>query len=418
MPRSARLPRPLATLGLAAVGSVLLVACSPSSASTRSPSPGGGSAAKPASTEVPPNISVVPTDGTRDVRPDAAVKVAADSGSIDSVVVHPNGDTTSFLTGTLGQGSRTWTSTAALDAGVDYVVEVSAHGQGGGQSSARTTFTTLTPKRLTTSTSPLDGETVGIAMPISLHFNAPVAPERQANLVSHLQVATTPAVEGAWHWFAPDEVHFRPKDFWPPGTKVTLNAHLRGVTAGSDFYGLGDWAMTFTIGAKHVSVIDAAAHTMTVSDGDKQLYSWPVSVGRPKNPTLEGTLVVQYKQQDVLMDSQSIGIPRGSPDGYYEHVYWDTAISTDGFFIHAAPWSEWAQGSQNVSHGCVNLSPARAQTFYNFTQKGDLVYVKNTGRLADASDGEGDWQIPYDQFPNSGAGAPPPAANPQQPGGL
>jgi lipoprotein-anchoring transpeptidase ErfK/SrfK len=275
----------------------------------------------------------------------------------------------------------------------------------------------MVPKRLTTATQPLDGETVGVAMPITLRFNAPVASEKQANLVSHLKVSTSTPVDGAWHWFAPDEVHFRPKDFWATGTKVTLQADLLGVDAGNDTFGLGNWTMSFTVGAKHVSTIDAATHQMVVTENDKTLYTWPVSVGRPKNPTLEGTLYVQYRQQDVLMDSQSIGIPRNSPDGYYEHVFWDTAVSSDGFFIHAAPWSEWAQGSTNVSHGCVNLSTARAQTFYNFSLKGDLVYVKNTGRPADASDGEADWNIPFEQFANSG-GAASPAASPAQPGGL
>jgi lipoprotein-anchoring transpeptidase ErfK/SrfK len=343
--------------------------------------------------------------------------VSADSGALDAVVVHPSGDTASFLTGALGDGARTWTSTAPLSPGTDYVVEVSAHSAGGSTSTARTTFATMTPKRLTTATQPEDGETVGVAMPISLRFNAPVASEQQSNLVSHLKVTTNPPVDGAWHWFAPTEVHFRPKDFWAPGTKVTVEADLLGVPAGNDVYGLGNWTMNFTIGTKHVSTIDAASHQMVVTENDKTLYTWPVSVGRPKNPTLEGTLYVQYKQQDVLMDSQTIGIPRSSPDGYYEHVYWDTAISTDGFFIHSAPWSEWAQGSQNVSHGCVNLSPARAQTFFTFSQRGDLVYVKNTGRPADASDGEADWNIPFEQFANSG-GASTPAASPAQPGGL
>jgi lipoprotein-anchoring transpeptidase ErfK/SrfK len=377
----------------------------------------GAATAASATAAPPPNLSVVPADGTKEVRLDTAVKVSADGGAIDSVVVHPSGDNVSFLTGALGDRSRSWTSTAPLSPGTDYVVEVTAHSSTGGQSTARTGFATMTPKRLTTATQPQDGDTVGVAMPISLHFNQPVAQDKQANLVSHLKVTTSTPVDGAWHWFAPNEVHFRPKDFWTSGTKVTLQANLLGVDAGNDTYGLGSWTMSFTIGAKHVSTIDVAAHQMVVTENDKTLYTWPVSAGRPKNPTLEGTLFVQYKQQDVLMDSQSIGIPRSSPDGYYEHVYWDTAVSSDGFFIHSAPWSEWAQGSQNVSHGCVNLSPARAQTFFDFSQKGDLVYVKNTGRPADASDGEADWNIPYEQFANSG-GASTPAASPSQPGGL
>lgn len=30
-------------------------------------------------------------------------------------------------------------------------------------------------------------------------------------------------------------------------------------------------------------------------------------------------------------------------------------------FVHAAPWSVAQQGSSNVSHGCINLSPDNAQ---------------------------------------------------------
>jgi len=418
MPQTPRFPRPLTALVLAAAGSVALVACSPSSPASSS-TPGGAApaGATSATAAPPPNLAVVPADGAKDVRLDTAVTVTADGGSIDSVLVHPSGDTTAFLTGTLGDGSRTWTSAAPLSPGTDYVVEVAAHNTGGAQSTARTTFTTMTPKRLTTDTEPVDGETVGVAMPIVLHFNNPVAADKQANLVSHLHVTTNPPVTGDWHWFAPDEVHFRPQDFWASGTKVTLQADLLGIDAGNDVFGLGNWTMSFTIGDKHVSTIDAATHQMVVTSNDKTLYTWPMSAGRPRNPTLQGALYVQYKQYDVLMDSATIGIPRNSPDGYYEHVYWDTAISTDGFFVHSAPWSEWAQGSQNVSHGCVNLSPARAETFYNFSQKGDLVYVKNTGRPADSSDGEADWNIPWAQWANSG-GASTPAASPAQPGGL
>jgi hypothetical protein len=39
----------------------------------------------------------------------------------------------------------------------------------------------------------------------------------------------------------------------------------------------------------------------------------------------------------------------------------------------------WAQGKQNVSHGCVNVSPANAQYFYSTFSWGDVVDIKNTG---------------------------------------
>ena len=64
------------------------------------------------------------------------------------------------------------------------------------------------------------------------------------------------------------------------------------------------------------------------------------------------------------------------------------------------------QGVRDVSHGCVNASPSAAQTFFNFSQVGDAVVVKNTARVADEGDGEGDWQVPFAQYANSGPTAP------------
>jgi lipoprotein-anchoring transpeptidase ErfK/SrfK len=252
-------------------------------------------------------------------------------------------------------------------------------------------------------------------MPIKLHFNADIPADRQLDLVSRVSVSSTPQVNGAWRWFAPDEVHWRPQVYWPSGAKVDVVANFRGLDVGGGVWGLANWTDTFTIGDSHVSYIDGHTHLMTVTSNGQTLSTWPASIGRPSNPTIGGTLVVLYKQQDVLMDSLSIGIPRTSPDGYYEHVYWDTAISTNGFFVHSAPWSEASQGNRNVSHGCVNLSPEHAITFYNFSRPGDVVIASNTGRAAEAGDGEGDWQVPFAQFANSGGQV---AAPSSLPGGI
>jgi lipoprotein-anchoring transpeptidase ErfK/SrfK len=183
---------------------------------------------------------------------------------------------------------------------------------------------------------------------------------------------------------------------------VNVSAKLRGVEAGGGAWGFGDFTSAMTIGEKHLSVVDVASHMMQVFQNDQLVQTWPISAGRANLPTIGGTLYVPYKSQDVKMDSLTLGIPRNSPDGYFDHVYWNTAISFNGFYIHAAPWDIAQQGVENVSHGCVNISPDRATTFFHFSQVGDIVQVKNSPRVADAGDGEGDWQIPFAQWANSG----------------
>jgi lipoprotein-anchoring transpeptidase ErfK/SrfK len=251
---------------------------------------------------------------------------------------------------------------------------------------------------LRTSMRPQDGDTVGVGMPIILRFSADVAPEHRLQLVDHIRVTSVPAVLGAWHWFAPDEVHWRPASYWSPGTQVAVTADLDGVPAGGGVLGQDRWWRTFTVGPRHVSIVDTVTHRMQVFDGDRPVDTWPLSAGRSDLQTINGTLYVRYKVQDVLMDSTTIGIPRDAWDGYYEHVYWNTAISTDGYYVHGAPWSLAAQGFTNVSHGCVNLSPEHAMAFFNFSRPGDIVTVQGSTRPATAEDGEGDWQMSFDQF--------------------
>ena len=243
-----------------------------------------------------------------------------------------------------------------------------------------------------TSMRPEDGTTVGVGMPVIIRFATDVGRAERLEVTRHIRVTSVPPMRGAWHWFSPSEAHWRPATYWPPGTQVAVTADL----------GRDHWWKTFTVGAKHVSVVDTVRHRMRVFDGDRLIGTWPLSAGRSDLPTISGTLYVRYKNQDVLMDSESIGIPREAWDGYYEHVFWNTAVSTDGYYVHGAPWSLAAQGVTNVSHGCINLSPEHAETFFKFSRVGDIVVVRGTTQPATSEDGEGDWQMPFEQFAREG----------------
>jgi hypothetical protein len=105
-------------------------------------------------------------------------------------------------------------------------------------------------------------------------------------------------------------------------------------------------------------------------------------------------------------------IPGGS-EYYNEAVYDDTAVSSDGYFIHAAPWvcygdscSLYPYGDTNSSHGCINLSTDNAVTYYNWSQVGDPVEVVGSTLEASYTDGEGDWQTPWSDFTQGGLDVP------------
>ena len=82
---------------------------------------------------------------------------------------------------------------------------------------------------------PLKGSQVGVGMPVIVTFDVPVKNRREFE--KNLHVTSSPAQEGSWHWYHSREVRFRPKNYWKPGTKVTVAANINGLNAGGGVYG-------------------------------------------------------------------------------------------------------------------------------------------------------------------------------------
>ena len=359
----------------------------------------------------PPDVAISPSDHTADVPLDAPVTVSSGTGSFTSVAVTKVGDSTA-VPGALAADGRSWKATDGLDPASTYRVSAVAVGYGGTHTSAASSFSTIgaVSTRLLTDSTPDDGATVGVGEPIDLTFNVPIAVAQQPEIVRHLSVVSTPAQVGAWHWVSPTSIHYRPENYWQSGTKVTVTANFHGVNAGNGVWGLGSWSKSFTVGAKHVSLLNDVTHQMQVYENDKLIDTWPISMGKNGFETLSGNLIVLYKTYKIKMNScQTFGgaacVP-GSANYYDDYVYYDTAISTNGFFIHSAPWSVGDQGYRDVSHGCVNLSEDHAITFYNWSLPGDVVQVSQTVNVADINNGEEDWQTPWAQWDNTGVPAP------------
>ena len=353
---------------------------------------GAVSHVSPAKPPAPPvKLTLSPAGDATGVRLDAHAQVTASGGTLRSVTVTGGGQR---LAGKLSSDGRTWTSSGALAPSTRYQVRVTAVNQDGVVSQRVSSFTTLTPRAtLGASIMPLDGETVGVGMPIVIWFNQPV--RDRAAVERRLRVETSNGVTGAWHWFSDREVHYRTQRYWQSGTRVTLHANLAGADAGNGVWGVRDRAVSFTIGDRHVSVVSTTAHTMTVTSNGKTVKVIPVSTGRDKYPTTNGIHFVLEKSQVVTMDSATVGIPRDSPDGYYEKVYWDVRISNSGEFVHAAPWSTSAQGNANVSHGCVNVSVPDAMWFFNFSRRGDVVQVTGSPKAPTNTLGVQDWNLSW-----------------------
>jgi lipoprotein-anchoring transpeptidase ErfK/SrfK len=353
---------------------------------------GAGGGADGETRVAPVRLTVSPRNGAAKVALDAKARVVADSGRLRAVRV--TGADGQRLAGELADDGRTWESTGPLAPATRYRLVADAVDDAGTPTRRRTSFTTLRPRaELRAAIMPLDGETVGVGLPIGVWFNEPVAD--RAAVERRLEVTSSKPVTGAWHWFTDTEVHYRPRDYWPSGAKVTLNARLAGTDAGDGVWGVADRTIRFRIGERHVSVVDVRTHRMKVVSGGRTLRVLPVSTGRERYPTTNGVHFVIEKTPVKLMDSSTVGIPRNSPGGYYQRVAWSVRISNSGEFVHAAPWSTGSQGRANVSHGCINLSTANAAWYYRLTRRGDVVEVRGSPKRPGDSFGVADWNMSW-----------------------
>jgi lipoprotein-anchoring transpeptidase ErfK/SrfK len=233
------------------------------------------------------------------------------------------------------------------------------------------------PPFLPPSFNPVNGSMVGVAKPVVINFQRPIANRAMAEQAIH--VSSNPPVPGKYYWMSDSQVRWRPIDFWPANTTVTIDA------AGSK--------SSFRTGDALVATIDDKTHQMQVMRNGKLEKTFPVSLGKKGYETPNGTYYVLEKFADLVMDSSTYGVPIDAPEGYKLKVQDAVRIDNSGIFVHGAPWSVADQGKRNVSHGCPNLSPADAQWFYENFGSGDPVVVKNSVGLYTQNDGAQDWQI-------------------------
>ncbi|WP_241037541.1 L,D-transpeptidase [Blastococcus litoris] len=357
-----------------------------------------GSSEESAAAAPAPEVSLALADGSADVSPVTPLEISVPEGELDEVTL-TDADGAS-VTGAVQQedGAETavWAPEAPLAYGTEYTLTATAVNEDDEEAKATSTFTTVTPATVSTpGIGPLDGQTVGVGMPIRVYFDDPVVDK--AAVESHLVVTSTPATDGVWNWFSDTEVHFRPSQYWPAHTEVRLDANLYGVAFGEGVWGEKDRTVSFTIGEKHVSIADASTHTMEVYDNDQLVQSWPMSAGSPDNPSYNGAHVVTDMNRNMIMDSSTYGVPADAPGGYRTPVEYAVRISNNGEFVHAAPWSVAQQGNSNVSHGCINLSTDRAAWFFNFSQPGDVVEIRGSAAGTLSSDIY-DWTIPWEEW--------------------
>ncbi len=230
---------------------------------------------------------------------------------------------------------------------------------------------------------PARGEVVGVAHPVMVKFGAPITNSAGRRAAERsIEVKSTPVMTGKFEWLDNEVVQWVPDRYWPSHSTIALT--------------VGGVSTEIKTGPAVVGVANISDHTFTVSiDGIEagpptslpaphhrphfgEQGVMPASMGRPEYPTPVGTYTVLSKEPAVTMDSSSVGIPVDDPNGYLLTVNYAVRISNHGLFVHSAPWAVSSLGLENVSHGCISLSPDDAEWYYDHVNVGDPVIVQDS----------------------------------------
>jgi lipoprotein-anchoring transpeptidase ErfK/SrfK len=339
-------------------------------------------------------LTITPADGSQGVLPGAAITVATRHGKLRDVTV---ATAAGPVRGTLAANGL-WQSSAPLAVGTNYTVTATAIGVNHKKVTTSSTFQTLTPHHIVQATvtalgtdpnvssSIMDGHQYGVGIPITIMFNRPIT--NRAAVERAIQLRTSNPVVGAWNWQDDKTVIFRPRQYWPQYTTVAVDGNFDGVQTAPGVYGIRNVNLNFSIGPSLIVVASASKHYMNVYYKDQLFGHWAISTGRPGDDTPDGTYLTTFKNNPQLM----VG------PGYHIEVPWSVDITYSGDFIHDAFWSVGVQGFANVSHGCINTSPAHAETYYNMEEPGDPATVTGSPRAGTPGNGWTQWFIPWSQW--------------------
>jgi lipoprotein-anchoring transpeptidase ErfK/SrfK len=332
----------------------------------------------------PARVTITPANGLHAVRPGAGVMVRASNGHLKGVEVKAAGVP---VAGGLTGGGTVWRSLTHLQPSMSYTVVATAVGAGGHKVTASSSFRTLTPRRTVRVTVFVaDHQEYGVGMPIMLTFSRNI--KNRKAVERSLSITTSRPVVGAWYWDGAKTVEFRPKKYWSPGTRVSFTGRLAGVEVAKGVYATHNVHVAFRIGPSLIVKASTATHYMNVYYKGRLFGHWPISTGRPGDDTPDGTYLTIEKANPTFMTGP----------GYALWVPWAVRVTWSGVYIHDAYWSVWAQGSLNVSHGCVNTSPTHAETYYKLELPGDPVTITGSPRPGTWDNGWTEWFLPFRKY--------------------
>jgi len=408
--------RHLAAGGLASAVLLLAVSAgcgtvpdaSSSTGETQAPSTSQPATPTPSATPTTPAVKLTSNvdDGEDGVKVSTLVTAKASQGKLSKVsLAYKYTDTKGksqkgTLKGSMNKAKTRWVAGDRLEPSGSYKLTMTGKNTAGDRSTQTTSFKTqklALNDQVFPEIYPLDGSKVGVGMPAIVRFDTPVGDKKSVQ--KNLRIKTVPKQTGSWHWYGNQEVHWRPKSYWKPGTKVTVDADINGVSAGNGKYGQRSSTSKFKVGRKFIVKVNLKSDYASVYKDGKKVRSIPVTGGKAGWRTRSGVKLIMAKEYNKVMTNEMIG----AKESYSLKAAYAMRITNSGEFLHSAPWSVGSQGRANVSHGCTGMSVANSRWLIQNTLIGDPVITTGSDRGIEPGNGYTDWNASYKEYKKGSA---------------
>jgi hypothetical protein len=176
------------------------------------------------------------------------------------------------------------------------------------------------------------------------------AAERGLNPNTWLNLTGSVDAADGTHWYRTDTGDFVPSD------AVFLPERATDFT--------GHW----------VDVNLSTPSRVTAYEGEEQVNSFLAIRGAGSRPTPSGVFTILRRVANETMNSDTIGIPRFGPGGYYlTNVLWTQYFTGDGASFHYNYWSSaWGYPG---SHGCLGLTYADSSWLWEWAHVGTPIII-------------------------------------------
>lgn len=121
--------------------------------------------------------------------------------------------------------------------------------------------------------------------------------------------------------------------------------------------------------------IDLSTQTLYANEGDKTVFSFPVSTGKwGRTPTGTFHIWVKLRYTRMTGGNRAIGTYYDLPNVPYTMFFYNDKVAKSvGYSIHGAYWHD--NFGYPMSHGCINMKTEDAEKIYNWADPPTVGYV-------------------------------------------